>query len=197
MRNVLANAIASALKPANFRAASDEPTDDETVDDDTGNSTDDEKQAEDDDKDSDAEDTTSDDANAGNSADDDDKKPDAAAVNSALAAVRVEERQRCIAIFSHPNAEGSPKLAAKLLVDGTSQQQAVSLLDSVEANPGTNSGNSLAERVHASQGNKKPGQDKVSGNGGSGKASEGDALVASASKNFGQKKASRQRHSNH
>ena len=157
MKNVLAKAIASALKPANFRAATDEPTDDETGDDETGDSSDDEKQAEDDDDDPDAEgeDTTSDD----DSDDDGDKKPDAAAVSSAMNAVRAEERQRCLAIFSHPNAESSPKLAAKLLVDGTSQQQAVSFLDSVEANPGKQSGNSLAERVHASQGNKKPGQD--------------------------------------
>ncbi|MCP4936103.1 MAG: hypothetical protein GY927_18345 [bacterium] len=189
MTNALAKAIKAALKPVSFRAANDE--DENTGDqgaDDSGDE-DEPSAAEEEDEpeanDEDDEDVSADGQNG------DEEKPDAATLNTAIRAAREEERSRCVAIFSHQNAEGSPKLAAKLLADGTSENQAVSLLDAAEGKVAANTGGSLAERVHASQGSKKPGQDVAGGKRQTGKDVEGSALVASASKNFGQKKAAR------
>jgi len=184
MSNLLAQAIKSATRLGKMKAADDETVDDENLDDNEK-----EEAAEEDEKDPDAEDEEEDiDAE-----DDKDDKPEASAFDSALNAVRRDERARCCAIFGHDNAQGNPKLSAKLIVDGTAKSQALSLLDSVGPGAAAKTGDSLAERVRASQGGKKPGQDAGRKTGGDKQADADNALAANASRNFGQRKAAQKR----
>lgn len=184
MKNLLAQAINKAIATGAKRAAEgdEDETVDDTIVDDEGN----EESAEGDEDDKpDAEDDEDDKEAEG----DEDEKPDASASGGSVAAARLQERRRCCAIFTHANAEGNPNLAAKLLADGTSKNRAVSILNSVSA--GVKTGASLAERVQASQGSKRPGQDGGKKSAGTGQDSEANALVANASSNFGRNKAAK------
>lgn len=77
------------------------------------------------------------------------------------------ERARILAIITHPNADAQPKLAVSMIQDGTSKAKALATLDAVEAAPpsgdGGTPGNSLADRVRRSQGNRRPGSDAPKG----------------------------------
>ncbi len=87
------------------------------------------------------------------------------------------ERARCITIFTHANADAHPNLAMALLEDGTSKVRATKLLNAAGGGV-AKSGGSLAERVAASQGDKKPGQDQGATKKSKGSNSMNDRMAA-------------------
>ncbi len=177
MSRALRQALAAALKPNGRKAAEDdEEVIEDTDDEETSSSAEDE-----DDTKSDAED---DDETEPEAAEDDDTGDDTGEEKGPAAAV-MAERRRCVAIFTHANAESNPKLAARLLTDGTPAAKAVGYLDAAGSIPASaeTGKQSLAQRVPASQVGKKPGQD-AGGKTGSKKDAAGEALVNTAGRFF-------------
>lgn len=173
MSNALANALKGAMKLGGNKAAKPEENDvdlnavDENQEDDLeadgdidDDDVDDASAEGEDGEDDDVDDDVS--AEGGGGEDDDGEtqpKPDAKTRRAVKAAVK-KERNRCVAILTHANANNQPKLAAALLVDGTPSKKATKLLGSVEA---TKSGGNLASRMNSSQGSKRPGADGCGG----------------------------------
>jgi hypothetical protein len=149
----------AASDSANLSAEADDERDEEALDDereDEAVNQEDEEQAEGDEEEPDAE--------------DEEEKPAA----SAGTAIKLAERRRCLAILTHGATESNPEIAAELIMDGTSATRAARLLDAAGKGKGTNS---LASRMSASQGSKRPGQDAV-------KRFTGPASASDADKKF-------------